>query len=415
MSFIFDINTIDGSGSYQGDLASSYTNALSAYIQNEEGADIAAFLSHTVYGLTVEQALALKAALIDGNFQLSGLFGAAQSKEGVVDGDNITDPEPTLTVGSIVINLSAMLDGLDTATWETLVKKATIYHTREFYTESQVPDGYAVGWDSENLAPTADPITWDVTEYDEHAAANPNPANETVDLLSTATDLDNDTLLVVDGSVTLADGTPLPNYLTVSGNTLTIDTNSAYFDSLYKDVPLDLDLVYQITDGTATIDNTVALTITGTADQFHYTLDPFATNKVLGTSDGNDPDVPGVDDGSITLELTGVDAGAFDFTGTVNVSVTGDINKINGETYDQELVLVTAEGGGFDYLGPVAYIYTGNEPKGFNEEKPESYTTDTAELNFASADNQVLVTYDATNEVKDFDVTATISQFDYWL
>lgn len=261
-----------------------------------------------------------------------------------------------------------------------------------------------------NQAPTAEPITWNVTEYDEHALANANPVYETLDLLSTASDADNDTLSVVAGSVTLANGDPLPPYLSViNGSTLQIDTNHADFDSVFLNQLLSVGLKYQITDGTDTIENTVALNITGTADQFHYTLDPEATITVSDNGDSSDPNaVPEVLDGTITLTLTGVDASAFDFTGTVDVSVTGDINKTNGGVYDQEWLLVAAEGNGSENLGPVQFGSSNNS------EGTSSYTTDSGPLAFASADNQILVTYDATSEVAGFDITATISEFDYW-
>lgn len=44
----------------------------------------------------------------------------------------------------------------DTKSWETTTKKDTITHTREFYTDTQAPQGYDANWanDSENSAPT---------------------------------------------------------------------------------------------------------------------------------------------------------------------------------------------------------------------------------------------------------------------
>ncbi|OGB08401.1 MAG: hypothetical protein A3E79_12550 [Burkholderiales bacterium RIFCSPHIGHO2_12_FULL_61_11] len=155
MSFEFDALTdVGGDGSYQGQLASSYTNALIAYLQTEEGADYVAFLAwDNGYGMSVAEALALKAVLRTGDFgdfDLSGLFGAAQSKTGeVVDGENITDPVPMLTWGEFSIDLSAMLGGLETDSWDTVTTKSTITHTREFYSESEEPAGYFDNWDNQ--------------------------------------------------------------------------------------------------------------------------------------------------------------------------------------------------------------------------------------------------------------------------
>ncbi|MDP2441500.1 hypothetical protein [Rhodoferax sp.] len=144
MSFTFDSSNVSGDGSYQGQLASSYTNALSEYLQTEEGADYVAFLAYQG-GMSVEEALAIKVAITNGEFDLSGLFGAAQNKAGAVVAD-ITDPVPTLTVGEFAFDLTAMLGILATDSWDTVTKKDTITHTREFYSASATPDGYSDDW-----------------------------------------------------------------------------------------------------------------------------------------------------------------------------------------------------------------------------------------------------------------------------
>jgi len=256
-------------GATQGELASSYTNALTAYLQSPEGADIAAYLAY-VSGSTVEEAIALKTAIMNGEFSLSGLFGAAQSKTGEVDGANVTDPVPTLTVGNVTIDLSAMLGELETASWDTVTKKDTITHTREFYSESSEPDGYSTDWTDPvgNQAPTAEAIVLALTEYDEHAEANEDPVIETVNLLAGASDPDGDALSVVADSVTLSGGDDLPEYISYADGILSIDLNHTSLDDLYLGDEWTVPIEYQITDGNYTISNTVDLTITGTADQF---------------------------------------------------------------------------------------------------------------------------------------------------
>jgi len=324
-------------GATQGELASSYTNELSAYLQGD-GADYVAFLSYVASGSTdVEAALALKDAVEAGNFSLSGLFSAAQSKTGEVPGDDITNPTPTLTVtladgSSVTIDLTAMLTGLDTETWTTIAKKAgTIYHTREFYGDSREPDDYDANWAADNAPPDAKEIIASVTEYDEHAAGADLTGTAklvTVNLLDSqyVTDPDGDTLSVVAGSVTLANGDALPSYIVDNGDgTISIDTNSAEFDALYKyDDPSttdvvenqwNIDLTYQISDGVnAPVFNTVDLTITGTADQF-------------------------TDSTKITVDKIGADAYTetgsyallgFDWSnGSVNVTGVGDYDRNN--------------------------------------------------------------------------------------
>jgi hypothetical protein len=390
MSFSFDASTdLTGSGSYQGQLSSSYTNALSSYLQTD-GADYVAFLAYVANELSVEAALELKAEIEAGNFTLSGLFSAAQSKTGEVDGDFITDPEPTLTVtvGGVTytIDLTAMLTGTDTASWDTVTKKDTITHTREFFAESTEPADYDANWAAENSPPVATEIVASVVEYDEKAMANAEPVYQTIDLLSTASDPDSDTLSVVADSVMLANGDPLPSYITVDGNSLTIDTNSAEFDTLYKDATLNLDITYKITDGIHTIDNTVDLTITGTADQFTATY----TNSHTPTGVvGNNATTW---DGAYSFNIIGPDEGFdFNYTGTATVTVTGDIDNNHQQDPRDEKVVVTVEGQSLTF-GMLESDDVNQEP-GETGYEP---STQTQSVGYVSSDSTISVAYDST-------------------
>jgi hypothetical protein len=147
---------------FQGQLSSAYTNALSTTLQTE-AADWIGFLAKTANGLSVQDALAVKAAVAAGNFSLSDLFGAAQSKDGSTA--NPTDPEPKLTVvigegdaaQTVVIDLRAILSDLDIETWTQSDttgggKKAvttTTTHSREFYTDAGEPTDYDPDWSDE--------------------------------------------------------------------------------------------------------------------------------------------------------------------------------------------------------------------------------------------------------------------------
>lgn len=390
MAFEYSYDTYDNDGTVdQGTLSSTYTNALSTYLQNEEGADIVAYLAYVANGGDVEAALALKAQVEAGNFALADLFAAAQSKTGEVDGESIADPDPSLTVmfddgTSVTVNLSAMLTGLDTEMWETIVKKSTIFHSREFFSESQEPDGYTDDWAApQNAAPTATPLEWSVTEYDEHATANTDPVIAQIDLLSSASDADGDALSVIAGSVKIdnGDGTfdPLPAYLSVdaSGN-LVIDTNSAEFDTLYRNSTLNLDIVYEITDGTHTIANTVDLTITGTADQFAASTDASAS-----VSNGFDTTNW---DGAFSFVLA-APSDAFDFSGVATVTVTGDIDNNAADDANDEFVVVTLEGGDSASLG------AWDTPP--NQEGAANYSTLSGDVSFSSSDATVSVSYDS--------------------
>jgi hypothetical protein len=410
MSFTYTTTGV----STQGELSSSYTNALSSYLQND-GADLVAFLAYSVYELSVEAATALKADLASGNFSLSGLFSAAQSKEGAVDGDSIDNPTPMLNVGGVNIDLSAMLAGEATFTWDTATKKLVVSHTREFYTESKDPDGYSADWANpvQNQAPTAEAITWDVTEYDEHAAgADPTGAAKlvTVNLLDTqyVTDPDGDTLSVVADSVTLANGDPLPSYIVDNGDgTISVNTNSAEFDTLYKGDTMNIDLTYQITDSVnAPITNTVDLTITGTADLVSTSASTLITNPNL--------------DGSFSIALVSPD-GAFDYNykGIATVTAEGDID--NNHTLDEkdEKVTVTfsaVDGGGVVVLGMLESDSTNQEPG----ETAYIASSDTDFTTYSSTDSTVTGTYDSNSSSGANGVDALVSievsvDYSYWI
>jgi len=401
-------------GATQGELASSYTNALSSYLETD-GADLVAFLAYAVNGLTVDEATALKADLASGNFSLSGLFSAAQSKEGAVDGDDIADPTPTLTVGGVVIDLSAMLSGTATFTWDTTTKKLVISHTREFYTDSVDPDGYSTDWADPqtpvNEAPTATPIVLALTEYDEHAVGADQSGSSvlhTVNLLDAASDPDiGDTLSVVAGSVTLANGDALPDYITYADGVLSIDKNHSSLDDLYLGADWTVVIEYQITDGQGhTISNTVDLTITGTADLVSTSASTLITNPNL--------------DGSFSIALVSPD-GAFDFnyTGIATVTATGDIDNNHQQDDKDEKVTVTfsaADGGGVVVLGMLESDSTNQEPG----ETAFIASSDTDSTTYSSTDSTVAGTYDSNSSSGANGVDALVSievsvDYSYWV
>jgi hypothetical protein len=154
------------SSSFQGQLASSYTNQITDVLQ--ANADWLGFLAWDVNDLSVAAALEVKALVAAGDFTLSGLFGAAQSKTGEVPGADVPNPQPILQVTLadftvVTLDLTAILSDLDTETWTQLEttgggKKGTIttqvFHTREFYTDADKPAGYFEGWENEGGGPT---------------------------------------------------------------------------------------------------------------------------------------------------------------------------------------------------------------------------------------------------------------------
>lgn len=164
MSDFFTSNFFGSSGynpqastSAQGQLSSAYTSALTDALTDATSADYAAWLFFNA-GNSQADALAVKEAIAAGQFSLTGLFGAAQSKTGAVDGGLIENPDPMIRVNFgtaeapryAEFSIKAMLGDLDTETWTTqsVGKKGmeTIYHTREFYTDTAQPQGYDATW-----------------------------------------------------------------------------------------------------------------------------------------------------------------------------------------------------------------------------------------------------------------------------
>lgn len=411
MSFSFT----DAGLTTQGQLSSDYTNALSAYLQGE-GADVVAFLAYVGFELTVEEALAVKAEIEAGNFSLSGLFSAAQSKTGEVDGGTMTDPTPTLTVGEYVIPLTPMLSGTDTFTW-TSGGKTVVYHTREFFTGSQVPDGYDVDWanlEVVNQAPSAAYFDEAVTEFDIKTGA-PVDGNNLfeVDLLQNAVDPDGDILNVVADTLTVKlNGQEINSAaFTLDGNKLVVDTNSIYFNQLFKDQKWTFDVSYDITDGVNTVASSGTVEVTGTADQFQLP-GTFSGGQTSGfnttTWDGTF---------NVVIPTSSLEDGAdayLDFAGNVTVYASGDLA---GST---EYVNFTVEGGS----GTLTVGGDGSNDFGFEPGNPNyQVTTDSANGSFASADNTVSISYDSNNPTTGSanagvdsltSVSAELSNVTYW-
>lgn len=409
MSFTFS----DAGLTTQGELSSTYTNALFAYLQGE-GADFAAFLAYVGYELTVKEASAIKEDIEAGNFSLSGLFSAAQSKTGAVDGEAMNNPAPTLTVGEYVIDLTQMLSGTDTFTW-TSGGKTTVYHTREFFAASKQPEGYDVDWantEAVNQAPSAASFDETPTEFDIKAGKPVDGENLIeINLLQGAVDPDGDPLNVVtDTLVVKLNGQVVDSAaFTLDGNKLVVDTNSDYFDLLFKDQQWTFDVFYDITDGVnAPVASSGTITVTGTADQFQLE-GIFSAGQTSGFNTSTW-------DGSFNVEITTEElhAGAFDFAGKVTVSATGDLA---GTT---EYINFTVEGGS----GTLKVGGDGDNAFGFEPGNPNyEVTTDSANGYFASADNTVSIAYDSNNPTTGnanagvdslTSVSAELSNVTYW-
>lgn len=160
--------SLEGSVASQSLVSSPYTNEVLTYLQGTAAADHVAYLAWTL-GLTATKAdaRALGEAIAAGNFQVTGLFGAAQSKVGG-EGVNPADPSPSVTVNGINIDIAAMMgDDTNTVWWTTTQlsgkKLETTYHVREYFTSMEAPDGYTADWWVEPQAPEEPELTFTIS------------------------------------------------------------------------------------------------------------------------------------------------------------------------------------------------------------------------------------------------------------
>jgi hypothetical protein len=387
------------SQSAQGQLSSSYTAALTNALMNSTVADWIGFLAKQS-GLSTADALAVKQAVIDGNFTLSDLFGAAQSKTGAVDGTNVADPTPKITVNGHTFDLTSILTGLDTETWTQpntvgTGKKATteiVYHTREFYTDTKEPADYDANWSVENQDPDATPITANLTE-------DVPPAGP-IDLLSTASDSDGGTPAVVAGSLTFSiNGGPAsatqPAFITIVDNIVTVDTShpdlqpgGAYDIKLGE--TLTVVVGYAIEDGQGgSTDNVLTINIAGAADQYHASDSVTVTKDTSSMSGDTFAGVFDLEDGFNYANVTASFSAFGDFDRTnENVSVTGDVTFALGGSATSGPNPENLD----DALGPV-----------------------NASVNLAAiADGDVDYTITFSNNVADGSTATLGIQYDYW-
>lgn len=403
--------------SSQSALSTSYTAALTNYLQTS-ASDFIGYLAHTTNGVDLDTALAIVDAVAAGQFTLSGLFSAAQTKTLVGDVDDyeagIANPEPKLMVNGVTIDLTAILSNPDVAYWLTTTKKeGTIYHLREFYTQAEAPEGYTEGWSvvTVNVAPEPVSFTEQATEWNIKAGA---PAGDaaivTIDLLQgVANDADGDPISVVAGSVSVGGAWVDDNsdLYTVDGNTLKINTNSEYFKLLFAGQTTDLTVTYKITDGiNAPVASGGTVTVTGTADQFNM------TGTVSGSVTSFASDFDGSFDVVIPTTSLVADAPAYsDFAGTATVTAVGDLG---GTT---EYIEFSIEG-----TSQILKLAGTSGPNGGTPGVPDgsfnvSLTDSTA---FASVNNEITVDYNSNTAPGQpgvdamTSITVELSNITYW-
>lgn len=123
-------------------------------------------------------------------------------------------------------------------------------------------------------------------------------SSSTVDLLQNASDVDNG------HSLSVVDLGALPDGVTVSGSTLTIDTSHASYQHLGKDDSMDVTVNYKVKDENgATVDQSAVITVTGTND------DPVAQSFKLTTDSNGDAEFKFTD---VDLNLVTQDSAVSD-------------------------------------------------------------------------------------------------------
>lgn len=387
-NFSFTVNS-DISASDQGQFASAYTSQLKTFLETDHGASYVAYLAHTVNNLDIPDALDLVALIQAGTYTLDGLFNSAQSKGTTIITNVDDNPEPTMTINGVTIDLTAILKDAATFNWSTTTKKETINHAREYYETGGQPAGWTEEWANSqppvNEAPSAASFTETLNEFNIKAGAPVGGNNLfTINLLQNAVDPDpSDTLSVVVDTVEVKLGTAVVSNsaFTVSGNNLIIDTNDSYFDLLFKEQKWTFDVSYNITDGVHTVPSAGTVEVTGTADQF----------SVTGTVTGSvTPLAPSFDGNfNVLIPTASLVTGApaySDFAGTATVTAVGDLGGYS------EFVMVTVEGSTALKLGgdgSTAYASTSGNNDG------SSSVSDTETGTFSSSDATVAVSYDS--------------------
>lgn len=393
-------NTI--SQSYQGQLASQYTNWLTTLlIAAADSVGYEAFQQ----GGDVDTALAVKEAVASGNFTLSDVFSAAQSKLGPVDGGLITDPEPKLTVivagVPVVIDLSDFLSGTETANWTETSgsgKKATVSnHTREFYGEFDAPDAPDDWWVT-NTDPTAEAQTFNLDEDDVDGPGF------SYDLLDYASDVDGDTL-TIDGITVTIDGvemTTLPDFLSIVDGVVTVDTSHAdlqpggAYDLLFGET-LPIVVSYGISDGNGgSTTNTVTINIAGALDEYTVTDVEAQVFTKLNSSAVGESFVGSFD----------IYEGGSNYSGTITITGLGDFDAATKNAGNPaESVTVGGE---------IAFYYEGTSPSTENEKLDDSVSGTLAIGDTALSDGSLDFTVDFSKTVqKDSSITVDLD-YSYW-
>jgi VCBS repeat-containing protein len=291
----------------------------------------------------VEAGIAAKAAVLAGTFSVSTEQVAAQTKsltEAQATTNIAGEPTTTITIDGEEYDISSILAST-VYYWSSPGKNAAT-HLREVHTDvgTTPPEGFDPDWDTpaeENNAPIATPIvdTADETlsEYVSHVIQNTEPDLKNIDLTGGATDPDGDTLNVVGTPVVaVVDGNNDPvdysGFLSISGNTLTIDQNSRDLDKLKDGESYTATVTYTLDDGNGgQVETSATITINGSLDEYKDSAGGSVSNVHEKTGSGSGQQF---NDQTLLVNLADPDGdhpddafGFENFAGTITATQSG--------------------------------------------------------------------------------------------
>jgi hypothetical protein len=357
-------------------------------------------------GATLEQAIAIVNEIEAGHYSLNDLFNSAQSKVSGSYAAGINgEPNPTLTVNGQTFEIGHLLGETTVEEWASGSAKNVQYHSREYFTKvGDAPEGFDPHWDSPNQAPVAEDFT---------VAGIEGNGTLVINLLDHVSDPDGDALIV--SNVTLANGDDLPSYMTFDAATgkVTVDLDAAALNDIHKDDIQTVSLSYSVSDGQLSDDGAIKVDITGTADQYHGLVDVSKEFIKTAVNSGNGGQT--AESFHFDLHLPTIDD-AFDFSGTVTLTVKGDIDGLNENAtvtaISGELVDENVAENGLLYLSGTIGNNDDKNGSDIGDNVTVTGSTDVGANGFA--DGHVVFDVAVSGDVDTGSTVSATLSYDYW-
>jgi VCBS repeat-containing protein len=318
------------------------TEALTGAITGN--ADFAFWIAATYYNSTNDSAGAdvIYQKVLDGDFTLSDLFAAGQTKT-LSEAQNATDlngtPDPTLTVNGIDFKIGAALGGTEIDFWQTgTTPKNTTYHLREYFTDigtiPSIETDY--GQEPQNQAPvlTADAPSNGLTEAGESLAHEviDGVATSTVQLYRSDPDSDATSYNLVGwtdagGGIYTKDGAYGTASLDVNTNVITYTLRNDWgsTNDLADAQAASDTFTLSINDGELDSEPVdITFDITGTGDWFAVTAVISGPLTKTAVNQGN-----GADTAETFVFHLPVEGDHVGYEGTITIAVDGDFTGAN--------------------------------------------------------------------------------------